>query len=140
MCKFTFAQTSLSQKPLAKRRNYLDNNRVIFLLVEQEHSALGNTLFQKHLSFRVLKDFDQTSHFLIRLRIFHPILAMTIWTFQWIASAKNDFIFKVLSYSSWVAVIFGASIGFCSHRSGERLLIFLLPIFCGVVLSSLFLT
>ena len=84
---------------------------IIFLLVGATGaiSALGNTLFpETSLIQGVLKDFDQTSHFLIRLRIFHPILAIFLFGFlQWIASAKNDLKYKLLSYSSWVAVIFG---------------------------------
>ena len=54
----------------------------IFLLVGATGaiSALGNTLFpETSLIAGVMKDFDSSSHFLIRLRIFHPLLAIILF-------------------------------------------------------------
>ena len=42
-------------------------------------TALGDTLFPSgSLSEGLLQDFDQTTHFLIQLRIYHPLIAVTM--------------------------------------------------------------
>ena len=84
---------------------------IVFLLVGATGaiSALGNTLFpETSLIEGVLKDFDQKSHFLIRLRIFHPALAILLFgLIQWVVSFKKSKINRVLVFCSWVAVGFG---------------------------------
>ena len=85
---------------------------VIFLFVGATGaiSALGNTLFpETSLIAGVMKDFDAGSHFLIRLRIFHPILAIGLFAIIQLLSGKEKTKFSAaLSHTSWVAVLFGA--------------------------------
>ena len=85
---------------------------LIFLLVGATGaiSALGNTLFpETSLVAGVLKDFDANSHFLIRLRIFHPVLAISLFgIIQYLAYPLKTKLAKSLSHLSWVAVFFGA--------------------------------
>ena len=46
--------------------------------------ALGDTLFpSESLLEGMKKDFDKSSHFLIRLRILHPIFAVTASVLSW---------------------------------------------------------
>ena len=81
-------------------------------------AALGNTLFPaSSLTEGLAQDFDPASHFLLRLRILHPILAVStaalIWT--WIAkirpSLKQD---RSKSWATGLGVLVGAqlSLGF----------------------------
>ena len=85
---------------------------LVFLLVGATGaiSALGNTLFpETSLIAGVMKDFDSSSHFLIRLRIFHPLLAIILFgLIQYISLPIKTKLSKSLSHTSWVAVFFGA--------------------------------
>lgn len=54
-------------------------------------AALGNTLFpDTSLIDGVYKDFDSASHFLIRLRIYHPIMAILMSVFYYFFHGKGD--------------------------------------------------
>jgi heme A synthase len=56
--------------------------------------ALGNTLFpDESLREGLAADLDPTSHFLIRLRVFHPILAVAA-SLILIAQARRDSTFR----------------------------------------------
>jgi len=85
---------------------------VIFLFVGATGaiSALGNTLFpETSLVAGVLKDFQSSSHFLIRLRIFHPLFAILLFAIiQYISHSIKSRTSKYLSNTSYVALIFGA--------------------------------
>jgi len=56
--------------------------------------ALGNTLFPaSSLGEGLAADLDPTSHFLIRLRVFHPVLAVAV-SLILIAQARRDLTFR----------------------------------------------
>jgi heme a synthase len=84
----------------------------IFLVVGSTGaiSALGNTLFpESSLIAGVLKDFDSNSHFLIRIRIFHPLFAIALFSIiQYLVYPLKSSVSKWLGVTSWVAVLFGA--------------------------------
>jgi heme A synthase len=74
-------------------------------------AALGNTLFpETSLIAGMAKDFDKSSHFLIRLRIFHPILAITLSVLlyatarRWSQLKINT---KALEAIIFISVVFG---------------------------------
>ena len=100
------------QKPHSKKIMVSILLGLIFILVGATGaiSALGNTLFpETSLIQGVLKDFNTTSHFLIRLRIFHPIFAILLFgLIQWFCHDQGKKIYKALSHTSWIAVLFGA--------------------------------
>lgn len=85
---------------------------LIFLIVGATGaiSALGNTLFpETSLVAGVLKDFQANSHFLIRLRIFHPIFAILLFgIIQYLSFSIELKEAKFLGTWSYVAVMFGA--------------------------------
>ena len=84
----------------------------IFLIVGATGaiSALGNTLFpESSLIAGVLKDFDSSSHFLIRIRIFHPLFAIALFSvIQYLVYPLKSPVSKWLGVTSWIAVLFGA--------------------------------
>lgn len=66
-------------------------------------TALGNTLFPaESLAAGVAQDFAPTSHFLVRLRIWHPVLAVAaslylLWVARWLGEKRPFFAVQPLS-------------------------------------------
>lgn len=55
---------------------------IIFLGITGAITALGDTLFpEKSLLDGLMQDFNPSAHFLVRLRVWHPLIAITIGTF-----------------------------------------------------------
>jgi heme A synthase len=53
--------------------------------------ALGDTLFpQQSIAAAFAADFDATSHFLIRLRMWHPLLAVALAVYLMVVITQND--------------------------------------------------
>jgi heme A synthase len=68
-------------------------------------TALGNTLFpETSLIEGMKKDFLDTSHFLIKLRIYHPIVAVTLVLSLVHFSLKNMDVERVKKTAKWVLV------------------------------------
>jgi heme A synthase len=79
-------------------------------------TALGDTLFPvASLSEGVLQDFSSTAHFLVRMRVFHPLIAVTvglyIGAFSWLNRQKNqnNLVYKL---STGLFILFFIQLGF----------------------------
>lgn len=76
----------LSQQPLLTTVFGLGLALMLVLMFSGGIAAMGNTMFpSENLAEGVAMDFDQESHPLVRLRILHPIIAVSVGVFLFIA-------------------------------------------------------
>lgn len=79
----------LSTKTLDNRLFYIVLTLVIFVVTTGGITALGNTLFpSSSLAEGIARDFSESSHFLIKLRIWHPICAVLMGSLFFIFNSK----------------------------------------------------
>lgn len=71
-------------------------------------TALGDTLFPTDSLIKGLQqDFSASAHFLIRLRVWHPVLAILVGVYVWITAGILRSTYPLVhSYSRWVQTLF----------------------------------
>ena len=117
MCSVYFSSRQCVRKDVEKKEK-LKMMGLAFLLILVGASgaitALGNTLFPESSLLEGIKnDFDSSSHFLIRLRIFHPALAIltSVLLFIWTnIKSNNQQILK--SHGNAYTVLIFIAVGF----------------------------
>ena len=102
----------------AKMKPFVSSNKLFYIIFflflgvggSGAIAALGNTLFpETSLLEGIAKDFDPTSHFLIQLRIIHPVLAILLSVLLFFyANQFEGYTSKWLKTLNIVAVFWGA--------------------------------
>lgn len=87
----------------------------ILLGVSGAMSALGDTLFKADTLAQALRqDFSATAHFLIRLRIFHPLIAVSVGVYAVLIAGLLSHLRpspQVKRYAQWLGGLFIVQIG-----------------------------
>jgi heme A synthase len=95
-------------------------------------TALGDTLFPAgSLAEGIQQDIDPTAHFLIRLRVFHPIIAILVGFYQFLVSGLVGLLSSNKVVKLFAAIV--AGLFFIQMGAGLLNLILLAPIWMQLV-------
>ena len=95
-------------------------------------TALGDTLFPAEtLAEGIQQDFSSTAHFLVQLRVWHPVIAVVVGLYlyyltQYLRSQFADSLIN--KFATWVVVVFGIQLA-----AGALNLVLLVPVWMQII-------
>lgn len=105
---------------------------ILLLSIAGAVTALGDTLFPAAtLAEGIQQDISTTAHFLVRLRVWHPIFAVMVgfYIYYMVQTIRNQFAASLIRrFSLWVLIIYGIQL-----MAGALNLVLLVPIWMQII-------
>lgn len=130
-CQSAIADHYFMKTPFKQARRFL--YLIILVAITGAWASLSTTLFpSESLLSGLMNDFSKEAHYLVRLRILHPLVAIGIGGFFiamfWKSSLNNHYSLRFRQHSQQTALVFLVALGF-----GASTLLALSPVWMKII-------